>query len=140
MNQGASSSTISPTDHPAFAWGEGHPVRFSMAELLTQGRFAAQTIVLIDSCFTQAIYGQHTEKHDERRIHNMQTLHVHNEKLGHDADLIVLQSYELAKETLHNIFTEPYEALGEAQILAKTCITHFPEVVQTNIGIDALAW
>ena len=139
MNEGSSSSTSSPADSPAFAWGEGHPVRFSMADHLTQGQFAAQTIVLIDSCFTQAIYGQHTEKHDERQIHNMQTLHVNNKKLTHDADLIILQTYELAKVALHNIFMEPYEALGEAKMLVKTCIMHFPEVVQTNIGINALA-
>jgi len=95
MNEGSSSSASSPADSPAFAWGEGHPVRFAVADHHTQGRFAAQTIVLIDSCFTQAVYGQHAKRADERQIHSMQTLHINNEKLADDADLIVLQSYEL---------------------------------------------
>jgi len=85
---------------PAFVWGEGHPIRFAMADQLTQGEFATQTIMLIDSCFTQAVYGQHADKHDKHQIHLMQTLHIHNEKLTDDADLIVLQSYKLAKVEL----------------------------------------
>lgn len=70
----------------------------------------------------------------------MQTLHINNEKLANDVDLIVLQSYELAKAELNKIFTEPYEAFGEAQTLAETCIIHFPKIVQTGIGMEALAW
>ena len=140
MNRGASSSTSPTTETPAFAWGEGHPIRFAVADQLTQGEFAAQTIMLIDSCFTQAVYGQHADKHDECRIHLMQTLHVHNEKLADDADLIVLQSYELAKVELKKIYTEPQEAFGEAQTLAEACIVYFPKVVQTGIGVEALAW
>jgi len=136
MNQGASSSTSPTTETLAFAWGEGHPIRFAMADQLTQGEFAAQTIVLIDSCFTQAVYGQH----DERRIHLMQTLHVNNKKLADDANLIVMQSYELAKVELKNIYTEPQEAFGEARTLAEACIVYFPKVVQTGIGVEALAW
>jgi len=140
MNEGASGSTSSVIDTPAFEWGEGHSIRFAIADLLTKQQFAAQTIVLIDSCFTQAIYGQHVEKQDERRIHHMQTLHVNNEKLADDGDLIVLQTYELAKADLFKIFVEPSEAFCEAQTSAKTCIVHFPKIVQTNIGIEALAW
>ena len=140
MNEGTSTSMPPTTDSPAFAWGEGHPIRFSMADRLTQGQFAAQTIVLIDSCFTQAVYDQHAEKQDEHWIHRMQTLHINNEKLANDVDLIVLQSYELAKAELNKIFTEPYEAFGEAQTLAETCIIHFPKIVQTGIGMEALAW
>lgn len=140
MNKGASSSTSPTADTPVFAWGEGHPVRFAVAEHLTQGRFAAQTIVLIDSGFTQAVYGQHVKKRDERRIHCMQTLHINNEKLADDANFIVLQAYELAKVELIEIYAAPSEALGAAQTLAETCISHFPKVVQNNIGIEALAW
>ena len=125
---------------PAFVWGEGHPIRFAMADQLTQGEFATQTIVLIDSCFTQVVYGQHADKQDERRIHLMQTLHVNNKKLADDANLIVMQSYELAKVELKNIYTEPQEAFGEARTLAEACIVYFPKVVQTGIGVEALAW
>ena len=75
MNKGTSTSASLITDSPAFEWGEGHPVRFALADLHTKGQFAAQTIVLIDSGFTQAIFGQQVEKQDERRIHRMQTLH-----------------------------------------------------------------
>ena len=86
-----------------------------------------------------AIYGQHTEKQDEHRIHYMQTLHINNEKLTDNTDLIILQSYELAKTELNKIFMEPGKALGEAPALAETCITHFPKVVYIGIGMEALA-
>jgi len=91
MNKDASTSTSPTTDTPVFAWGEGHPVRFSIADLLTKGQFAAQTIVLIDSCFTQAV---------------------------DDADMVVLQAYELSKVELLKIFEQPSEALEVAQDLA----------------------
>ena len=93
MNKGASSSASPTADMPVFAWGEGHPVRFAVAEHLTQGRFAAQTIVLIDSGFMQAVYGQHVKKRDERRIHCMQTLHINNEKLADDANFMLELDY-----------------------------------------------
>jgi len=140
MNEVASSSTPLITDVPAFEWGEGHTVRFAIADLLTKGQFAAQTIVLIDSGFTQAVYGQHAEKHDQSRIHHMQTLHIRNEKLSDDADLIVAQAYELVKADLIKIFVEQYEALGTAQTLAEAFIEHFPKIVQTKSGVEALAW
>jgi len=140
MNEGTSTSTPSTTHTPAFEWGEGHAVRFAVADILTKGQFAAKTIVLIDSCFTQAVYGQHAEKHDEGRIHHMQTLHIDNEKLTDDADLVVVQAYELSKVDLLKIFEEPSEALGAAQHLATTWIVHFPRVVRNKIGIEALAW
>jgi len=63
-------------------------------------------IVLIDSCFTQTVYGQHVERTDERQIHSMQTLHANNKKLADNTDSIVVQSYELAKAMLNNIYTE----------------------------------
>jgi len=140
MNEGTSTSMPPTIDSPAFAWGEGHPILFAVADRLMQAQFAAQTIMLIDSCFTQAVYGQHADKQDERRIHHMQTLHVNNKTLADDANFIVLQSYELAKTELNKIFTELGKALGEAQALAETCITHFPKVVDTGIGMEALAW
>ena len=70
----------------------------------------------------------------------MQTLHINNEKLADDANFIVLQAYELAKVELIEIYAAPSKALGAAQTLAETCISHFPKVVQNNIGIEALAW
>src|SRR6266436_9446749 len=140
MNEGTSTSASLITDTPAFEWGEGHPVRFALADLHTKGQFAAQTIVLIDSGFTQAIFGQQVEKQDECRIHRMQTLHVNNEKLTDDEDLMILQTYELAKADLLKIFVEPSEAFREARSTAQACIVYFPKIVQTNIGIDALTW
>jgi len=111
MNQDATSSEPLDIYTPAFEWGEGHARRFSVAERLTQGRFAAPTIVVIDSCFTQAVYGQHAERHDERWIHNIQTIHANNVKLDDNTQLLVLQAYELSKIALFEIYTHP-EALS----------------------------
>ena len=44
--------------------------------------------MVIDSGFTHAVYGQHVDKHDEHRIHNIQTIHVNNEKLDKDVDTV----------------------------------------------------
>jgi hypothetical protein len=140
MNQHASSSNIPDVFEPAFEWGEGHMLRFSVAEKLTQGQFAAPTIVVIDSCFTQAVYGQHADRHDERRIHNMQTLHINNEKLDDDANLPFLQMYESLKTTLFDIYTHPDDTFNAVQSLAKDAIEFFPSGVQTQTGIDALSW
>src|SRR6266567_1001975 len=104
MNQGTSGGQIPDIFTPAFEWGDGHALRFATAERLTHEHFAAQTIIVIDSCFTQAIYGQHTEKHDWRRIHHIQTLHTNNVELDEDAKLVVLQAYEISKNTLSNFY------------------------------------
>jgi len=96
--------------------------------------------VLIDSGFTQAVYGQHAEKHNPSQIHHVQTLHICNEKLSDDANLIVTQAYELVKADLIKIFVEPYEALGTTQTLAEAFIEHFPKIVQTKSGVEAFAW
>ncbi len=61
-----------------------------MGEQLTKYRFVAPTIVAIDCCFTQAIHGQHSEKQDEHRVHNMQTLHINNLKLENNTELVIL--------------------------------------------------
>ena len=140
MNQNASRSNISDIFEPAFEWGEGHMLRFSVAERLTQGQFAAQTIVVIDSCFTQAVYGQHMDKHNERRVHNIQTLHINNEKLAEDANMVFLQAYELLKTTLFDIYTHTDDSFKAAQSLAENMIDLFPLSVQTKTGIDALSW
>ena len=140
MNQAASSSQIPDIFVPAFEWGDGHASRFTTAERLTHGRFAAQTIVVIDSCFTQAVYGQHTEKHDERRIHHIQTLHANKMKLEDDAKMVVLQAYETSKDTLFNFYENSTESFMEAQSLAGELISFFPTGVQNNAGIEALSW
>ena len=142
MNQDASGSTSKfPEIYvPAFEWGEGNATRFSVAEKLTRDRFAAPTIVVIDSCFTQAVYGQHVDKHNERRVHNIQTLHINNEKLAEDANMVFLQAYELLKTTLFDIYTHTDDSFKAAQSLAENMIDLFPLSVQTKTGIDALSW
>jgi len=103
-------------------------------------RLKAQTIVVIDSCFTQAIFGQHAEKHDERQIHHMQTLHVNNENLPNEASSVIWEMYESSKATLCNIFADPTKSLETARALAEAWIIYFPKVVQTKTGIEALEW
>ena len=141
MNQDASGSTSKfPEIYvPAFEWGEGNATRFSVAEKLMRDRFAAPTIVVIDSCFTQAVYGQHADKHDERRVHNMQTLHINNEKLAEHADMVFLQAYELLKTTLFDI-SHTDNSFQAARSLAENMIDFFPVSVQTKTGIDTLSW
>ena len=111
-----------------------------LADLLTKGRFAAQTIVVIDSCFTQAVFGQHVEKQDQRRIHHMQTLHIDNEKLADEAESDIWGMYEASKPTLWDIYGNPNESLDMAKTLADTWIGYFPKVVQTKTGVEALTW
>jgi len=118
-------SNIPDVFEPAFEWGEGHTLRFSVAEKLTQGRFAAPTIVVIDSCFTQAVYGRHADRHDKRRIHNMQTLHINNEKLDDDADILFLRMYESLKTTLFDIYTNPDGSFNTVRSLAENMIEFF---------------
>ena len=106
MNKGTSSSAGNDLRTPSFEWEDGHPTRYGISELLTQEEFVAQTIVVIDSGFTQAAYGQYAEKHDESRIHHMQTLHVDNARLDDVAVLVIAQAYEFSKEALFKIFEE----------------------------------
>ena len=47
----------------AFEQGEGNEVRYGITKQLRHFCFAAQTIIVIDSCFTQAVYGQHIKRH-----------------------------------------------------------------------------
>jgi len=140
VNESTSSSSGLNIYEPAFQWGEGYATRYAMAEQLTKDQFSAATIVAIDSCFTQAIYGQHTEKHDERRVHNMQTLHANNLKLEYDAQLAILQAYEFSKEELFNFYAKPEESFDVARSIAKELISYFPPSVQTHTGRDALSW
>jgi hypothetical protein len=142
MNEGTSPSSSTSVDlhTPAFEWGDGHSTRFAVAELLTRGQYAAPTIVVIDSCFTQAVYGQHAEKHNERRIHHMGTLHVNNARLNGDADLAVLRAYEFSKDALFAVFVNSTESFKAAKKLAESLINHFPKNVQTKIGTEALSW
>jgi len=118
MYQGASSSTSNALQLPSFQWEEGHPARYTIAVHLTKGAFSAKTIVEIDSCFTQAVYRQQSEKHDESRVHHMQTLHVDNVKLEGDAERAIYQAYQDSKDTLLRIFENPSESLGMAKQLA----------------------
>ena len=140
MSRVASSPENSALDVHAFEWGEGHSRRFATAEQLTKGRFAAPTIVVIDSCFTQAVYGQHIAKRDERRNHNIQTLHTNDIKLKDDADIVVLQTYELVKHSLFDFYENPEESFGVARSTAGDLISHFPRSVQSQTGIEALSW
>ena len=139
MDQVVSSSKIEDIYARAFEWGEGQAKRFATAEQLTKNRFAASTIVVIDSCFTQAVYGQHAAR-DERRIHYMQTIHANNKKLDNDADLVVMQTFEFVKSTLFDFYENPEESFGAAQSTANDLITCFPRSVQNQPGIDALSW
>ena len=136
----ASSSKTTDVYAQAFEWGEGNEIRYGIAERLRHFRFAAQTIIVIDSCFTQAVYGQHTKRHDIRRIHDMQTIHINNLKLEDNADLIVAQMYELSKSDLFNIYANPTETMATARSMAEEMIDYFPSSVQTKTGIDALYW
>jgi len=140
MNKGASSSAGSDLHKPSFEWEDGHPARYGISQLLTQGEFAAQTIVVIDSGFTQAVYGQYAEKHDESRIHHMQTLHVDNARLDNVSVLVIVQVYEFFKEDLFKIFEEPVKSLDMAKHLVEMWIDLFPKFLQTKMGKDALAW
>ena len=140
MNEGSSSSNGLDMHEPAFQWGEGHAIRYEMAERLTKGQFAAPTIVVIDSCFTQAVYGQLVEKHNEHRVHRMQTLHANNAKIENDADLIIWQAYEFSKKELFDFYENAEESFGAAQSIAKEIISYFPPSVQTKTGAEALSW
>ena len=139
MYQGAWSSTSNALQLPSFQWEEGHPARYAIAVHLTEV-FSAKTIVGIDSCFTQAVYRQQSEKHDESRVHHMQTLHVDNMKLEDDAEQAIYQAYQDSKDTLLQIFENPSESLGMAKQLADQWIGHFPMYLQSRKGADALAW
>ena len=96
--------------------------------------------MVIDSCFTQAIFGQHAKKHDKRRIHHMQTLHVNNENLPNEASSVIWEMYESSKATLCNIFVDPTKSLETTRALAEAWIIYFPKVIQTKTGIEALEW
>jgi len=74
MYQGASSSMSNALQLLSFQWEEGHPARYAIAVHLIEEVFSAKTIVGIDSCFTQAMYRQESEKHNGSRVHHMQTL------------------------------------------------------------------
>jgi len=140
MYQGTSSSTSNTLHLPSFQWGEGHPARYAIAVHLAKGVFSAKTIVGIDSCFTQAVYRQQSKKHDESRVHHMQTLHVNNVKLEDDAEWVIYQAYEDSKDTLLRIFENPSESLGMAKQLVDQWIGYFPMYLQSGKGADALAW
>ena len=140
MNQKASSSNALDIYAPAFEWGDGHSKRFATAERLTKDRFASPTIVTIDSCFTQAVYGQHSIKDDERRIHHIQTIHANNIQLEEDANLVVAQTYEFIKKNLFNFYENPEESFNAAQSAASELITLFPPGVRNKAGTDALSW
>ena len=112
----------------------------AVAELLTRGQYAAPTIMMINSCFTQAVFGQHTEKHNERRIHHMGTLHVDNTRLNGNADLAVLRAYKCSKDALFSIFVNSTKSLKAAKELVGTLINHFLKNIQTKIGKEALSW
>ena len=140
MNKGTSSTAGSDLHKPSFEWEDGHPTRYGISQLLTQGEFAAQTIVVIDSGFTQAVYGQYAEKHNESRIHHMQTLHVDNARLDDVSVLVIAQAYEFSKEDLFKIFEELVKSLDMAKHLAEMWIDLFPKFLQTKTGKDALAW
>lgn len=140
MDQEATSPEHLDIYTPALEWGEGHALRFYVAERLAQPQFSAPTIVVIDSCFTQAVYGQHAERHDERRIHDIQTIHAHNVKLEDDTDLLVLQAYEASKIDIFDTYIHPEDSFQAAQSIAETLIDFFPLGVRTNTGIEALSW
>jgi hypothetical protein len=140
MHEGASGSSTLDPHEPAFEWGEGSAIRFRTAEMLTSDNFAAQTIVVIDSCFTQAVFGQHAEKRDKRRIHRMQTIHTNLVKLQDGANTVVRQAYESSKDALFGLYTNPEISIDAARSMAENVINHFPPGVRTKTGIDALSW
>ena len=140
MYQGTSSSTSNALQFPSFQWEEGHPARYAIAVHLAEGVFSAKTIVGIDSCFTQAVYQQQSEKHNESRVHHMQTLHIDNVKLEDNAEWAIYQAYEDSKDALLRIFEDPSESLGMAKQLADRWIRYFPKYLRSGKGADVLAW
>lgn len=140
MNEGPSSSTTISIQTPSFDWDDGHPMRIALAHYLQQGEFTANTIVVIDSGFTQAIFGQFTEKHDDQRIHHMQTLHVGNFKLDDEDNAVFHQAYEFSKEDLFKCFESPSDAISAANTLAKEMIEFFPKSMWMDAGKQALSW
>ena len=140
MNEGPSSSMTIPIQTPSFDWDDGHPGRLALAHYLQLGQFTANIIVVIDSGFTQAIFGQFTEKHDEQRIHHMQTLHVGNFKLDDEDNGVFYQAYEFLKEELFKCFESPTDAISAANMLAKEMIVLFPENMRIDAGKRALSW